>query len=96
MTVGPYAGRKVSEAKPLIKDEMIAGGHALAYSEPEKTVRRGTSWVKGAASVCVLRRHAPAYSEPEKTARRGHTCPPNRLVSPLSCCYPASPFRIAW
>ncbi|GBF91225.1 hypothetical protein Rsub_03545 [Raphidocelis subcapitata] len=38
MTVGPYAGRKVSEAKPLIRDEMLAAGQALAYSEPEKTV----------------------------------------------------------
>lgn len=26
MTVGPYAGRKVSEAKPIIKEEMIASG----------------------------------------------------------------------
>lgn len=38
MTVGPYAGRKVAEAKPLIRDEMLAAGHALPYSEPEKTV----------------------------------------------------------
>jgi len=38
MTVGKYAGRKVSEAKPLIKDEMLAEGLALAYSEPEKQV----------------------------------------------------------
>jgi leucyl-tRNA synthetase len=39
MKVGPYAGRKVSEAKPLIKDELIAAGHAMPYSEPEKQVR---------------------------------------------------------
>jgi hypothetical protein len=39
MTVGPYAGAKVSEAKPKIRDEMVAAGQALPYSEPEKTVR---------------------------------------------------------
>jgi leucyl-tRNA synthetase len=38
MLVGPYKGRKVSEAKPLIKEELIAAGAALPYSEPEKTV----------------------------------------------------------
>jgi hypothetical protein len=30
----------VSEAKPLIKDEMVAAGQAILYSEPEKQVRR--------------------------------------------------------
>jgi hypothetical protein len=39
MKAGPYAGRKVSEAKPLIKDELIAAGQAMPYSEPEKQVR---------------------------------------------------------
>jgi leucyl-tRNA synthetase len=39
MKVGPYAGRKVSEAKPIIKEAMLADGSALPYSEPEKTVR---------------------------------------------------------
>jgi hypothetical protein len=29
---------QVSEAKPLIKDEMVAAGQALLYSEPEKQV----------------------------------------------------------
>ncbi|KAL9187996.1 hypothetical protein ACHAXT_006374 [Thalassiosira profunda] len=38
MTVGPYAGKKVSEAKPLIKDEMIAAGQAHLYFEPESKV----------------------------------------------------------
>lgn len=38
MKVGPYAGRKVSEVKPIIRDELIAAGHALPYSEPEKPV----------------------------------------------------------
>ena len=38
MTIGPYSGRKVSEAKPLIKDEMIAAGMAHLYFEPESRV----------------------------------------------------------
>ena len=38
MTVGPYAGQKVSEAKPKIRDELLASGDALPYSEPEKPV----------------------------------------------------------
>jgi len=38
MTYGPHAGKKVSEAKPLIKDEMIAAGQAYLYFEPESKV----------------------------------------------------------
>jgi leucyl-tRNA synthetase len=38
MTVGPYKGKKVSEAKPLIKEEMIARGEAHLYFEPESKV----------------------------------------------------------
>ena len=38
MTVGPHAGKKVSEAKPIIKEEMIAAGQAHLYFEPESKV----------------------------------------------------------
>jgi leucyl-tRNA synthetase len=38
MKVGPHAGKKVSEAKPIIKEAMLADGSGLAYSEPEKMV----------------------------------------------------------
>jgi leucyl-tRNA synthetase len=38
MNVGPHAGKKVSEAKPLIKEEMIAAGEATLYFEPESKV----------------------------------------------------------
>lgn len=38
MKVGPYAGRKVSEAKTIIKERLVASGQALPYSEPEKVV----------------------------------------------------------
>eukprot|EP01082_Thalassiosira_pseudonana_P003944 g2964.t1 g2964 contig12:1161685-1165266(+) len=38
MNVGPHAGKKVSEAKPIIKDEMITAGQAHLYFEPESKV----------------------------------------------------------
>ncbi len=38
MKVGPYAGEKVSAAKPKIKEEMIAAGEAHLYFEPESRV----------------------------------------------------------
>ncbi|GFH22719.1 tRNA-synt_1 domain-containing protein, partial [Haematococcus lacustris] len=38
MTVGKYAGRKVSEVKALLRDELVAEGEAMAYSEPERQV----------------------------------------------------------
>lgn len=38
LVVGEYAGKKVSEVKAVIKNEMISAGEALLYSEPEKRV----------------------------------------------------------
>lgn len=38
MKVGPYAGQKVSDAKPKIKEEMIANNQAHLYFEPESRV----------------------------------------------------------
>lgn len=38
LTVGPYAGTKVSEIKSKMRAEMIESGGAIAYSEPERTV----------------------------------------------------------
>lgn len=38
MKVGPHAGKPVSEAKPLIREEMIAAAQAFIYYEPENTV----------------------------------------------------------
>ncbi|KAM0925942.1 hypothetical protein ACQ4PT_003819 [Festuca glaucescens] len=38
MIVGEYDGRKVQEAKPLIKNKLLAEGSAVLYSEPEKKV----------------------------------------------------------
>ena len=38
MIVGAYSGKKVSEVKPIIKQEMVSKGQAIVYSEPEKPV----------------------------------------------------------
>lgn len=38
MEVGPHKGKKVSEAKPIIKEEMIEAGQACLYFEPESRV----------------------------------------------------------
>jgi leucyl-tRNA synthetase len=38
MTVGPYKGKKVSDAKPIIRQEMIEAGQACLYFEPESRV----------------------------------------------------------
>ncbi|KAG1663339.1 hypothetical protein FOA52_004101 [Chlamydomonas sp. UWO 241] len=38
MCAGPYAGRKVSEVKPIVRADMLAAGQAMVYSEPEKPV----------------------------------------------------------
>jgi leucyl-tRNA synthetase len=38
MIVGEFNGRKVQEAKPLIKNKLLEEGSAVLYSEPEKKV----------------------------------------------------------
>ncbi|KAJ4461743.1 putative Leucine--tRNA ligase [Paratrimastix pyriformis] len=38
MRVGEQAGRKVAEAKPLIRELLLRTGQAMAYSEPEKPI----------------------------------------------------------
>mmetsp|Transcript_17844 Transcript_17844/g.37088 ORF Transcript_17844/g.37088 Transcript_17844/m.37088 type:complete len:1082 (+) Transcript_17844:13-3258(+) len=42
MRVGPHAGKKVSEVKPVIKQEMIDAGQACLYFEPESKVMSRT------------------------------------------------------
>lgn len=42
MRVGPHAGKKVSEVKPIIKQEMIDAGQACLYFEPESKVMSRT------------------------------------------------------
>ena len=38
MIVGDHKGKSVQEAKPLIREQLISGGEAVVYQEPEKTV----------------------------------------------------------
>jgi leucyl-tRNA synthetase len=38
MKVGPHSGKKVSDAKPIIREEMINAGDACLYFEPESRV----------------------------------------------------------
>ncbi|KAI4315242.1 hypothetical protein L6164_028072 [Bauhinia variegata] len=38
MIVGEFAGKKVHEAKPLIRSKLLETGQAIIYSEPEKKV----------------------------------------------------------
>lgn len=43
MEVGPHKGKKVSEAKPIIKQEMMDAGEAVLYFEPESKVMSRTN-----------------------------------------------------
>jgi leucyl-tRNA synthetase len=43
MRVGPHSGKKVSEAKPIIRQEMIDAGQACIYFEPEEKVMSRTN-----------------------------------------------------
>ncbi|KAI9032188.1 hypothetical protein DFJ74DRAFT_653553 [Hyaloraphidium curvatum] len=38
MLIGKYKGKPVQDAKPLIKDDMVASGEAIVYCEPENLV----------------------------------------------------------
>lgn len=38
MCFGPFTGDKVEDAKPKVREQMIAAGDAFAYSEPENLV----------------------------------------------------------
>ena len=38
MIVGPYAGKKVQDAKSLVRAELISKNEAAAYYEPEGLV----------------------------------------------------------
>lgn len=62
MKMGPFAGRKVQEAKALCRDLMVGAGDAFAYSEPASEVisRSGCRCVVAQANQWYL-----AYGEPE-------------------------------
>lgn len=62
MLVGEFAGRKVQEAKPLLRTKLIETGEAITYSEPEKKVmsRSGDECV-----VALTDQWYITYGEPE-------------------------------
>lgn len=77
MLVGPHAGKKVSEAKPLIKQELIDQGDACLYYEPESKVmsRTGDECIVAATDQWYL-----AYGEESwQKAVRDHVLDPNRF-----------------
>ncbi|CAG9320407.1 unnamed protein product [Blepharisma stoltei] len=70
MIVGPYAGQKVSVAKPLVRQELIQAGQAAVYYEPESTVmsRSGEECI-----VALVDQWYLAYGEEQwKTAVQEH------------------------
>ncbi|MED6176283.1 hypothetical protein PIB30_086621 [Stylosanthes scabra] len=62
MIVGEYAGKKVQEAKPLIRSKLLQTGEAIVYSEPEKRVmsRSGDECI-----VALTDQWYITYGEPE-------------------------------
>ncbi|KAA8545447.1 hypothetical protein F0562_020231 [Nyssa sinensis] len=62
MLVGEFTGRKVQEAKPLIKTKLTETGQAIMYSEPEKRVmsRSGDECI-----VALTDQWYITYGEPE-------------------------------
>eukprot|EP01006_Ploeotia_vitrea_P036177 TRINITY_DN65982_c6_g1_i1.p1 TRINITY_DN65982_c6_g1~~TRINITY_DN65982_c6_g1_i1.p1 ORF type:complete len:1168 (+),score=769.25 TRINITY_DN65982_c6_g1_i1:141-3506(+) len=66
MIVGPHAGMRVEEAKPVIRAEMIKAGQAVSYSEPESVVmsRSGDECVVALTEQWYLK-----YGEDEWRAR---------------------------
>jgi len=62
MIVGEQAGKRVAEAKPLIREMMLRAGQAMHYSEPEKLV---TSRSGNECVVCLADQWYIAYGEDE-------------------------------
>eukprot|EP01104_Vermistella_antarctica_P006421 TRINITY_DN17121_c0_g1_i1.p1 TRINITY_DN17121_c0_g1~~TRINITY_DN17121_c0_g1_i1.p1 ORF type:complete len:1099 (+),score=351.70 TRINITY_DN17121_c0_g1_i1:38-3334(+) len=60
MTVGAYAGKAVSDAKPLVRDDLIKSNDAIAYAEPSGRVvsRSGDECV-----VCLTNQWYMNYGE---------------------------------
>jgi leucyl-tRNA synthetase len=54
LIVGKYANTKVSDAKKLVRDDLIANGQACAYYEPEGKVKRMKERTKNIICFCVL------------------------------------------
>jgi leucyl-tRNA synthetase len=68
MRVGPHSGKKVSDAKPIIKNEMIEAGQACLYFEPESKVvsRTGDECVVAATDQWYLEYGETSWCEAVK------------------------------
>ncbi|KAK2655224.1 hypothetical protein Ddye_008276 [Dipteronia dyeriana] len=53
MLVEEYAGRRVHEAKPLVRNKLVELGGAVMYSEPEKKVMSREAEWKKMAEECL-------------------------------------------
>lgn len=75
MIIGDYAGQKVAAAKPVIRQEMLASGDALAYAEPESRV------MSRSGDECVV-----ALTDQWCGCRRAPAVPLARAPALLICC----------
>ena len=68
MIIGPHNGKKVSDVKPVIRQEMLDAGLAIVYSEPEKEVmsRSGDECVVALTDQWYLLYGADAWREQVK------------------------------
>ena len=76
MSVGKHAGKLVSEAKPLIRADMLAAGTALIYWEPESLVmsRSGEECVVALVDQWYLRYGEPIWREKTTQALQQMQC----------------------
>ncbi|GIX60984.1 leucyl-tRNA synthetase [Babesia caballi] len=83
MAVGPYTGRKVSEVKDTIREEMVRSQQAFVYYEPTKRV------VARSGDVCIVALCNQWYTkfsdEAWKQRVLGHVSDPSRFT-----CYSES------
>ena len=88
LLVGEYAGSKVSDAKPKIKNDLIAAGLAVAYSEPEARVmsRSGNECVVAYSDQWYLK-----YGEEAWAAQVKH-----HIETRLECYNPIAKKDFLW
>ena len=67
MLVGPHAGTKVADAKPVVKGELVASGDALLYFEPESPI------ISRSGEECIV-----AHTEQWSPWQRGSRLPTRR------------------
>lgn len=75
LLVGPHAGKKVQEAKPLVKQELIAAGQAAVYYEPESEV------ISRSQEKCIValtdQWYLPYGEQPYKSVVKDHINSPD-------------------